>query len=300
MHHLQTTTRLLIAQRSLKAVVSTRPYSSTASNTTNQINSEPVPQQTPTKVLSGIILSRTPIVTPTLSPFEEAYYKYQDELEKRLMWTFPQHYYFKKGSLAERKFVKHQRGPVAKQPGVFYPRGVPDVKFNRERRFKQEIVVPREGGDEGGNVEESSFTKPIEPNSRITEADEKGDVRSLARKLDRTLYLVIKDAKAGTWKLPAFKINVKEYLHDAAERGLRELGGPNMNTWTVSNTPSAVVKYDGEDPQHKEFFIKSHILDGQFVPQDKSIDFAWLTKEEIQTYVDKSYFETLEPVFGNL
>lgn len=256
----------------------------------------PAPSGPPKDVLSGLILSRTPVITPTLSPFEEAYYRYQDELERRLMWTFPQHYYFKKGSLSERKFVKAQRGPVVKQPGVFYPRGEPDVKFNRERRFKQEVVVPREGEGEDGNVEESSFTKPIEPNPRQTEADEKNDVRSLIRKLDRTLYLVTKDTKTGAWRFPTFSLNQNEYLHDAAERGIRELGGVNINTWTVSNTPCAVFK----EPSHKEFFIKSHILDGQFVPQDKSTDFAWLAKEELESYVDKSYFQSLDPVLGNL
>ena len=39
------------------------------------------------------------------------------------------------------------------------------------------------------------------------------------------------------------------------------------------------------------FFYKAHIFAGQARPAEKSIsDFAWLTKEEIEPYVDKEYW----------
>lgn len=246
----------------------------------------------PKDVFAGLILSRIPIVTPEPTKFEKAYYHYQDELERRLMWTFPQYFYFKKGTLSERKFVAAQRGPVTRQPGVWFPRGVPDIKFNRERRLKQEIVIPRENSEEEGD---DSLSRPIVPNPRITEADTANDIRALTRKLDRTLYLLVQ--QNNTWKFPRFSLEVKEPLHVAAERGLRQIGGVNMNTWTVSNTPAAVLK-GGSD---KEFLIKSHIIHGKFNLQNVQgvSDFAWLTKNEIGEKVDSKYFEEVEPLLAN-
>lgn len=208
------------------------------------------------------------------------------------MWTFPQYFYFKKGTLSERKFTAAQRGPVTRQPGVWYPRGVPDIKFNRERRYKQEIVIPREKTADDG---EDSLSRPITPSSRITEADTKNDTRALTRKLDRTLYLLVQ--QNSEWKFPTFSLEAKEPLHGAAERGLRQVGGVNMKTWTVSNTPAAVIKAN----DNKEFFIKSHIIHGAFNLQNIHgvTDFAWLTKNEISEKVNGKYFEGLEPLLAN-
>ncbi|PAK97860.1 hypothetical protein B8W96_12420, partial [Lentilactobacillus parakefiri] len=69
---------------------------------------------------------------------------YQSELERRLMWTFPSYFYFKKGTLTERRFQSAQKGVISKQPGVWFPKGVPDVKHNRERSQKQEIMLPKD------------------------------------------------------------------------------------------------------------------------------------------------------------
>ena len=50
------------------------------------------------------------------------------------------------------------------------------------------------------------------PHSRLTEADEKGDVRSLSRKLDRALYLLVKN-KDGRWRFPEDRVYGRENLH---------------------------------------------------------------------------------------
>jgi large subunit ribosomal protein L46 len=291
-----------------RRIGSTRAYSSIVEEAKQGRNGPNTPNP---NILAGLILSRVPIVTPELTSFEKSYYRYQDELERRLMWTFPSYYYFKKGSLRERQFNTAQRGPVARQLGVFYPRGLPDIQHNRERRFKQEIVIPRQdaGNDAlfgSDKTSDDSLSRPIVPNSRTTEADNTNDITSLIRKLDRTLYLVVKSPYG--WQFPAFSLNQKEPLHVAAERGLREFGGVNINTWTVSNTPSGVLRYNNEagkrsitqipsDSTIREFFISSHILHGQFVPQNGQ-EFGWLTKNEIAEKVDPLYFEVVGPLLS--
>lgn len=159
----------------------------------------------PKAVKAGLVLSRVPIVTPELNALENKYYQYQAELERRLMWTFPSYFYFKKGTLAERRFQSVQKGVISKQPGVWFPKGVPDVRHNRERSQKQDIMLPREAS-EGSN--KSDVSRPIVPNSRTTKADENNDITSLDRKLDRTLHLLVKDDK-GSWVLPSFPVDIE-------------------------------------------------------------------------------------------
>lgn len=232
------------------------------------------------------------------------------------MWTFPSYYYFKKGSLKERQFNAAQRGPAARQPGVWFSRGLPDIQHNRERREKQNVVIPKQKTSSDNlfsnkTDSDDSLGRPIVPKPRITEADEKNDVKALTRALSRTLYLLVKDSKTGAWKFPSFGLETKEPLHVTAENGLRKLGGVNINTWTVSNTPAAVVRYDGvskkivdkenaNENTIREFFIKSHILHGKFVPSSSSTDFMWLTKQEIATHVDSSYYEAIAPLLSDL
>ena len=63
----------------------------------------------PETIRAALILARSPIVVPALTKFESQYIKYKYELEKRLMWTFPAYYYFKKGTMSEYKFQVAQK-----------------------------------------------------------------------------------------------------------------------------------------------------------------------------------------------
>lgn len=228
---------------------------------------------------AGILLSRIPIVTPEPPKFVSTYINYMKELERRLMWTFPSYFYFKRGTLSQRKFNDLQRDPVPRHKDMYFPAGLPDILHNRDRRFKQEVnIVPDEQ------------QKVLRQPRVVAEIDAK--TTSLERKLDSTLYLLVKD---GKWKLPTFDVgdDAKSLTH-AAEDGLRQIGGNLMNIWTVSNTPVAVVRH--EDSEKPEFLVKSHILQGRFSPQNQNTQFAWLAKDEIATKVDKSYYEQIQPL----
>ena len=254
-------------------------------------------------IKAALLLTRQPIVTPDLTELEKAYFNYQEELERRLMWTFPHYYYFKKGSLSERRFIKAQKGPVSNQPNVLFEKGEPDVVHNRERRLKQEVRIPKEEYEESSM---SDISRPVVPNSRITDADRANDITSLERALPRTLHLLVNENNKG-WKLPSFALAQGTTLHRAAESGLRELGGDDIHTWTVARSPAAVLKYEhgklvapdaNSDKLEREFIIKSHILAGAFKPQN--LEYAWLTKEEVEERVSKDYFEATEFLFSRV
>jgi large subunit ribosomal protein L46 len=264
--------------------------------------------QTNALVSSTLLLSRNPVITADLPKFESQYYKYQNELWKRLMWTFPKWFYFRDGTLSEQRFRQLNRDPVANNPDIEYPRGRPEIRLQRDRRFKQEVKLPKtykEGAELENDAEQAkaeasqdNLARKIIPNSRTTKADESNDLTSLERSLSRTLYLVI--SKGESWILPNFaeEGETLKPLHTLAEEGLYKIGGEGINYFNVSNTPCHLFKNSSENK--KEYFIKSHILSGEFKPQDSSMKFLWLSKQELKEHLDKTYYQDIEHLLSDI
>lgn len=263
-------------------------------------------------IKASIILSRIPIVTPDTPEFEKLFYEYQESLERRLMWTFTKWYYFKKGTVAEREFTEAQKYPVPFHRGVWFPQGAPDLKHGRDRRFAQEVILPRK--DVEGETPDSDLDdigRPIKTNARFTKADETDDQTSLERKLPRTLHLLVKYSN-NVWKFPVFDVIEQDYnkgLHQITEDGLRVIGGDKINSWSVSNSPAAVIKYDAEgkivdlaEPNAREFLFKSHIVAGRFDLQKSSSikEYKWLAKEEVANLVDKTYYNKIGHLLSDI
>ena len=118
----------------------------------------------------------------------------------------------------------------------------------------------------GKEKEGEGIRKPIgqpitidRPMPRITSADDSNDLRSLNRKLDQSLYLLVKN-KDGRWRFPEDRVYGRENIAQvrnislpiatsytnifkAAERLLIQCGGMNMNTWVVGNHPIGHYEY---------------------------------------------------------
>ena len=194
------------------------------------------------------VLSRPPLITRDLTSFEKAYYLYQKRLNERLALPFGRYFYYKKGTPGDEEWkrkIKARQTP-AKDIGVYNAYG--DEKWNDEvlvgdKLAERESVVEalirdaegksiiedervgdadKDGravtGDaragEGPRKELSKVTVE-RPAPRITEADRKGDLRSLSRKMDRTLYLVVR-GQDGRWKFPEDRIHGRENLHQVS------------------------------------------------------------------------------------
>lgn len=264
----------------------------------------------PAPIISAtLLLSRNPIITADLPSFENKYYKYQNELWKRLMWTFPKWYYYRPGTISEQRYRELNKAPVFNNPNLEYPNGRPEIRHQRDRRFKQEIILPKtykeavEGGKEDIEVEATdNLSRKIIPNSRTTKADESGDLSSLERKLSRTLYLIINKSNESKaeWILPNFSETSSETLkplHQLAEEGLYKIGGESINYFNVSKTPCHL--YDKSE-KSKEFIIKSHILSGDFKSQDSLLKHLWLTKDELKDYLNKEYYEDIKHLLSDV
>lgn len=249
-------------------------------------------------IRSTLLLLRTPVITADLPEFQKQYYRYQNELWKRLMWTFPKWFYYREGTLSEQKFRELNKNPVYNNPNLEFVGGRPELRQQRDRRFKQELSLPKtyqENAKEEEDTQSESLARKIVPNSRITKADEAKDLTSLERALSRTLYLVVSQDKGKSWKLPSFPNNGSA-LHTTAEEGLYSIGGDQLNYFNVSRKPCHV--HNGAEG--KEFFIKLHILSGQFSGQQPDLKFLWLTKEEVGEYLDKEYFAEISHLMSEV
>ncbi|KAL8974059.1 MAG: hypothetical protein Q9197_001698 [Variospora fuerteventurae] len=284
-------------------------------------SSRAVPSTTPTslrttyRVQASVLLSRPPLLTRDLTPFEKAYFLYQRRLNERLALPFSRYFYYQKGTPGDvdwKRKMKERQTP-ARDIGRYNA-------YSREAGWNDELLVGAresepeeqveallkdaevevqkeegEDGEEGSQVVKEAVAKPL---PRVTEADRAGDRRSLDRLLQRTLYLVVR-RRDGRWWFPSDGLVGKESLHTAAERILIQAGGLNMNTWIVGNIPLGhfvrnylkprVEKEEDTSPDQirgtKYFFMKGRIMAGQANLKDNKkglTDFQWLAKDELQ------------------
>ena len=191
------------------------------------------------QVRASVVVSRPPLLTRTLHPFEKAFYLYQRRLNERLALPFTRYFYYKKGTPGHLEWTRKikQRRTAARDIGIYNAyseEGWNDELLIGDKTSEPEHQLAALIEDAGGAVEDAPAIPTAEgegeqsdpaprdarrenriqrPNSRITEADTQGDEASLNRHMDQTLYLLIKN-KRGQWKFPEDTVKGKEGLHD--------------------------------------------------------------------------------------
>lgn len=299
---------------------STRFYSAApeAATPTSPIPEPPIaaPQKQAYRIKSGVILTRAPLLTRKLTPFENAYFFYQKRLNERLAIPFIHTLYFKRQTAAELDWqikVAERDGIAGKDIGIYYPKGrnswndelLVGSTLSDEDRLRDILLKDAESRvTEDGDRADPDEIVPVErPMNRITEADTTNDLRRLDRKLDRTLYLVVKNGE-GVWQFPTDNVPPDEHLHETAQRALEWTAGVNMNTWLVGRVPVAhMVNHPkfNEDKSlarrgEKVFFLKGRIMAGQATLEGNRYghsDFNWLTREELKKKLPSDYFSAV-------
>ena len=206
----------------------------------------PHPKKPPRPTLhTAVILNRSPILTRTPTSLERAYYAYQSHIQRALHNPFPHDFYFKPGSLLESKFnlEERKRDRKAFGPG-----------FGADHPLAPGAGVTAQDLKKFGRDEDET------PAPRVHESDVGGDVKSLNRKGQRNLYLLVQQKTDGApvvWKFPETAVTGNELLHEvglrrlyfffwllfihffpkSAARDLRELCGEAMDTWIVGRKP---------------------------------------------------------------
>lgn len=175
--------------------VGTSTASATASTSTASIS-------------AALLLSRPPTIVRDPTAFESAYFLYNAKLQHSLAQPFPKDFYFKKGSAAEVQFSAEEKARKELYSGKVDEAAVEKAAAAAIKKRKQEE-------EEGSVVAEVQEGVPTEQDElyatapRRTAADESGDVKSLDRALDRTLFLVVR-GQDGRWRFPAQKVAEKK------------------------------------------------------------------------------------------
>ncbi|THH15593.1 hypothetical protein EW146_g4898 [Bondarzewia mesenterica] len=244
---------------------------------------------------TSVILNRSPIITRVPSLFERAYYAYQARIQRALHNPFPYEFYFKQGSLLESKFNLEERRRERKMFGKGFGADSPDAPG---------AGVTAEDLKKFGQSEDESTA------SRVHPSDLNGDVKSLDRKGQRNLYLLLQKKEDGkdVWRFPQGEIEQGELLHEAAGRDLRRQCGEGMDTWIVSRNPIGLHEIypptsptdPTSPPKTCVFFYKAHIMAGQVQLDGKDIsDFAWLAKEEISKRLEPEYWNAVKDMLSD-
>ena len=216
-----------------------RPYSAAATTAAVTDASPPLltPNRTPTaqpithpkathKLKAGIILTRAPLLTRALQPFETSFFLYQKRLHERLSAPFHAETYFKEDTAVALDWaikLKERQGTPAKDIGAYRPQSRSLVRdeeevgstLDGEESIREALVLDAEVrvSEDGEEIPEAERVPVEPPRPRRTEADEKGDARRLDRELDRTLYLVVQ-GKDGAWGFPCADVLTSETLHE--------------------------------------------------------------------------------------
>ncbi|KAF8337632.1 39S mitochondrial ribosomal protein L46-domain-containing protein [Cantharellus anzutake] len=232
---------------------------------------EPLPSASngslPFTLQATIVLARAPLLTASPKKFESEYYAYQARLHRALSQPFPADFYFKKGSLLERR-------------------------FNAEERAREQVTFGDGFGISTKLDDIPSDEEALRLQPRETDADKTNNVRDLNRQGERTLYLLVKSSKAsGTWEFPTWEAGTTQPLHTSVQEALTASLGPNMNIWMIGRQPIDVLDTDAR----KTFFFKARILGGKPEIHSNSFeDFAWLAKEEVQDHVNPAYWTHID------
>jgi large subunit ribosomal protein L46 len=134
---------------------------------------------------------------------------------------------------------------------------------------------------------------------RITKADREDNRRSLRRKLDANLYLLVKKNRQDhTWQFPQIPMpldlsNEKKQLRQIATDGLTLSTGNNAHIYMVGNAPAGFYSYPFPSATQKSldtfgakvFFYRGYYIKGDINLPARYTDHAWVTKEELKDYI---------------
>lgn len=225
--------RVSLSRRQYSAAAQTQPVEEPvdASTSTTSIADSRTQTRPQYQIRAGVVLSRPPIVTRDLHPFEKAFYLYQRRLNERTAMPFSRYFYIKRGTPADvewKRKIKERLTPA---------RDIGRYNAYAKDGWNDEVLIgAKEGdpehqieallqdaedpgastaGESGGGAEDLGGSRKMaveRPQSRVTEADNQGDQQSLDRLLQRTLYLLVKNEQ-GKWEFPSAKLNGREGLN---------------------------------------------------------------------------------------
>ncbi|KAF7279866.1 mitochondrial ribosomal protein L46 [Rhynchophorus ferrugineus] len=222
-------------------------------------------------LLTAVVIERKPIISPALNDLEKAFQDYLSEVE------------------FERSLKNNTEIKLEKEKS-FKPSELEDIDQKATQNVQDFIDLCKE--------ELSQFKS----GERITVADKSNDKKSLNRKLEKYLVLVV-NQKLGNQNyfiLPQGERQDGETLRQCAERVLKEKCGNNIKAQIYGNIPCGFYKY--RYPKEiiskkgsigaKIFFYYARYTSGQTT----ECEYQWLDKSELQQILPEKYKKSLLPI----
>ncbi|XP_023024236.2 mitochondrial ribosomal protein L46 [Leptinotarsa decemlineata] len=222
-------------------------------------------------LLTAVCLERKPVITPAMNEIEREYKQLLSEVELEK-------------SLKSNIELRHEED--LKQLEILKRGGDLDDMDSNLKQTAQDLMDLWS--------EEASKFKPA---STTTEADKKNDLKSLSRKLDKSLVFVL-NQKIGDkyfYMLPQDLRQDGETLRQTAERTLKQTVGSEVKAQIFGNAPCGFYKYKYPASLRKEtdivgakvFIYFARYLNGHI--SQKNLDFRWLDKNELEKILPPKY-----------
>lgn len=168
-----------------------------------------------------MVLSRQPVITRDLTPFEKSFYFYQKRLNERLVLPFTKYFYFSPKTPADEDWKRkvRERQTPARDVGKYsaYSKEawndelLVGAKESEPEVMMETLVKDAESTAQATSQDSARQEEVPRPAPRVTEADKQGDQKSLNRLLQRTLYLLVQ-TNEGYWKFPSAPVQEGENL----------------------------------------------------------------------------------------
>lgn len=236
-------------------------------------------------IMAGICLQRKPIITKSLTDIEVKYQNILQEIE------------FEK-SLKSDHELRHGRD------------------LQRMEKIKKGTMTDFDDMDQASNQTAQDYLDKNKEElskfklaSRLTDADKTEDKKSLNRKLEENLVLVIKQklGQKDFWILPQGLWINGETLRETAERILKESCGNNLNIRFYGNVPCGFYKYKYPKEKREQsnmegvkiFFFKATLLHGNVGLNKIWTDYEWATVKELDDKFIPSYMKNTKLFLSN-
>lgn len=181
-----------------------------------------------------------------------------------------------------------------------------ETDSKRAQEFKKGKIstddLDKAAGQSAAEFEDVSMKElqAFEGAPRITEADEKNDIKSTERKLDQHLLYLIQEnlGKDKFWLLPYDLVKEEETLRQAAERILSEKCGSKVRARFLGNAPCGFYKYKYPVNMRqkafgaKVFFMKAQYLKGSVEEQNVK-DYSWASRDELRDLLHVPYHKAV-------
>ncbi|MBN3278536.1 RM46 protein, partial [Polyodon spathula] len=240
--------------------------------------------RSPWRLLGAVFVQRPAVISRDRSPIEKDFAELlqQTELERSLLADHE----LRLLEDAERVSRKQEEDYDSDEDSGQDIVTAQDLEDTWDQKLRQFKPAPR-------------VTGSIQKQLLNSEADKKADRTCLERCLADSLVLLVKEkiGSGDVWLLPQVQWENGETLRETAERALTTLTGNSIKATFLGNAPCGVYKYKFPKDVRTEscvgakvFFFKALLDSGDLAPNKKG-GHVWVSKTELQDYLNPRYLE---------